>query len=198
MERNQYRQKGLEHRLEELESRSAAAPSQELGGVDGGGVVESSPGITDRPGYQIQPPPPDDPRAAVTPPPSAPTLQPSEQEQYDAAFNTLREGQYDQAVADFQRFLATYPDGLLAANAQYWLGETYYAVRDYPKAKDAFLQLGARHPKSDKLPEAMLKLGYIYEVTGDKNKARQMLEKLIQTYPNSRAANLAETRLRAL
>jgi tol-pal system protein YbgF len=196
MERNQYRQKGLERRLEELESRGAVAPSQEPGGVDAG--VESSPDMTNRPGYPIQSPPPDDPQATVTPPPSVPSLQRSEQEEYDAAFNTLREGQYDQAITHFQTFLTAYPNGLLAANAQYWLGETYYAIRDYLKAKDAFLKLGAQHPKSDKLPEAMLKLGYIYEVTGDKNKARQMLEKLVQTYPNSRAAGLAETRLRAL
>jgi tol-pal system protein YbgF len=207
MEVYQYRQKDVARRLDAIESGQAAAGS----GVDvaGGaeGATEAAPAESQVVPSQVYPSvvqsgPQQD--AAVTPtPPSQPVVNltlpsGSEQEAYDAAFNNLREGQYDQAISGFEGFLTTYPKSMLAANAHYWLGETYYAVRDYPKAKDTFLQLGAEYPKSDKLPEAMLKLGYVYDVLGDRVKARQVLEKLIETYPNSAASAQAQEHLRSI
>jgi tol-pal system protein YbgF len=199
----QYRQKDVARRLEAIESGQAALGSG-VGGAEG--LTEAAPvGAQDVPSQVYPSVMPSTPQqnAAVAPAPSQPVVNltlPSgtEQEAYDAAFNSLREGQYGQAISGFEGFLTAYPKSMLAANAHYWLGETYYAVRDYPKAKDTFLQLGAEYPKSDKLPEAMLKLGYVYDVLGDKDKARQVLEKLIETYPNSAAAAQAQEHLRSI
>ena len=44
----------------------------------------------------------------------------------------------------------------------------------------------------------MLRLGYIYDDTGDKTKAREVLQKLTETYPDSRATGLARQRLQTL
>ena len=44
---------------------------------------------------------------------------------YQAAFNQLKNSQYDRAIGSFRKFLATYPQSPLAENAQYWLGEAY-------------------------------------------------------------------------
>jgi tol-pal system protein YbgF len=122
----------------------------------------------------------------------------AERTAYNAAFDQLREGNYNAAITGFQEFLQMYPNSGLVADTQYWLGETYYITRDFDKAKQAFITVGVNYPDSEKLPEAMLKLGYVYDELGDANKAREVLLKLTQTYPDSRAANLAKQRLQAL
>lgn len=156
------------------------------------------------PGREAAPPPPtggpskyDFPPPAASAPPEAPARPrtPSEQGAYEAAYSNLRNGQYEQAAAGFQEFLSRYPDSPLAGSAQYWLGETYYVTRDYENAKQALIDLGVKYPSYDKLPDAMLRLGYVYEATGEPAKAREVFQKLIEAYPNSQAAARAKQRL---
>lgn len=122
----------------------------------------------------------------------------TEQADFDAALGELREGRYPQAITDLQRFVSAWPNSSLAGDAQYWLGESWYLSRNYDAAKEAFINLGLRYPQSARLPDALLKLGYIYGEQGEAGRAREVLQKLIQVYPNSRAASLAERRLQSL
>jgi tol-pal system protein YbgF len=122
----------------------------------------------------------------------------SEQATYDAAIDRLREGNYQEAIEGFQQFLRRYPTNPLAGNAQYWLGEAYYVNRDFAKSRQAFIAMGTNYPDSNRLPDAMLKLGYVYEALDEKAKARQVLQKLVQAYPETQAASLAESRLQSL
>lgn len=147
------------------------------------------------------------PAAASTPPaveraPAAPPARPTaggtEQADFDVALGKLREGNYQEATTGFQHFLSTYPTSHLAGDAQYWLGESYYVSRDYNRAKEAFINLGLHYPQSARLPDALLKLGYIYGELGDTARAQEVLQKLVQVYPNTQAANLAERRLQSL
>ncbi len=131
------------------------------------------------------------------PAPSAPPTG-TEQADFDAAMTEWREGRYPQAITAWQRFLNAYPNGALAGEAQYWLGEAYYVSRDYPAAKEAFINLGLNASQSPRLPDALLKLGYIYEQLGDVSRAREVLQKLAQVYPHTPAATLAEQRLQSL
>ena len=45
---------------------------------------------------------------------------------YQAAFELLKQGRYDQAAIALQQFMVAFPDSELSDNAQYWLAETYY------------------------------------------------------------------------
>lgn len=122
----------------------------------------------------------------------------TEQGDFDAALSELREGRYPEAVAGFQRFLGAYPASRLAGDAQYWLGESFYVSQNYNAAKEAFINMGLRYPQSARLPDALLKLGYIYGEQGDTDRAREVLQKLVQVYPTTQAASLAERRLQSL
>jgi len=151
----------------------------------------------------VQPPASATPPMASTavPPPAPParsTAGGSEQADFDAAVGELREGRYPQAMADLQRFLSSYPNSSRAGDAQYWLGEASYLSRNYDAAKEAFINLGLHYPKSTRLPDALLKLGYIYGEQGDVTRAREVLQKLVQVYPDTQAAKLAERRLQSL
>ncbi|TDJ19569.1 MAG: tol-pal system protein YbgF [Gammaproteobacteria bacterium] len=118
-----------------------------------------------------------------------------EQQAYQAAFNLLKAGRYDQAAKSFRKFLAEYPTGKFADNAQYWLGESYYVTRNFDSALREFNTLVSSHPDSQKVTHALLKIGYIHDELGQKEKAREILTSLTNDYPQSTAAGLATKRL---
>jgi len=116
-------------------------------------------------------------------------------EAYDAAFNELRAGRYDAAAQAFRTFLADHPDAELAANARYWLGESHYVVRDFDTALEAFEQVVDNHTGSRKHPDALLKIGYVHLEQGREEKGREALQQVIEQFPDSTAASLAQQRL---
>src|SRR5438445_105811 len=91
------------------------------------------------------------PRAAQTPPALAP------EQVYNTALQTFRSREHGQAVLDFLDFIAKYPRRPLAANAQYWIGEAYYAQRDYRQALVEFQKVFEYGPA--KAPDALVKMG---------------------------------------
>ena len=134
--------------------------------------------------------------AASTPQTSSSSVDPvKEQQAYQAAFNLLKAGRYDQAAKSFQKFLDEYPAGKFADNAQYWLGESYYVTRNFDSAMREFDKLVTTHPDSQKVTHALLKIGYIHDELGQKDKAREVLTGLTEKYPQSTAAGLAAKRL---
>ena len=137
--------------------------------------------------------------SAPAPPPTAPAVARGDaQADFDIALGELREGRYVQAITGFEQFMNAHSGSNLASEAQYWLGEAYYLSRDYNAAKEAFINLGLNYPQSAKLPDALLKLGYLYGEQGDTPRARDVLQKLVQVYPNTPAARLAEQQLQSL
>lgn len=118
-----------------------------------------------------------------------------QREAYKSAFQLLHGGQYAQAITAFQAFLQSYPGSGYAPNAQYWLGEAYYATKDYDQAVAAFQTVGAQYPDSAKAQDAGLKLGYTYYEQANWDKAREQLNRVMADYPNSSPARLAEKRL---
>lgn len=131
--------------------------------------------------------------------PSAEQVDPAvERAAYERAFELLKQGRYDLAVAAFKAFVETYPKGQYADNAQYWLGEANYVQRNFQAATAEFGKVVDDFPASDKRPDAMLKLGYSYQELGQNDKARTMLSNVVSSYPNSTAARLATKRLQDL
>lgn len=114
---------------------------------------------------------------------------------YQAALELLRQGRYPQAEAAFTQFLAEYPQSDLADNAQYWLAETHYVNRDFEAALAAFQIVIENHPNSRKVPDALLKAGFCeYELQRWAD-ARKSLEAVVEQFPDSTAARLANQRL---
>ncbi len=118
-----------------------------------------------------------------------------EQQAYQSAFNLLKAGRYEQAAKSFRKFLGECPTGKFADNAQYWLGESYYVTRNFDSALREFNTLVNAHPDSQKVTHALLKIGYIHDELGQKEKAREILTDLTNNYPQSTAAGLAAKRL---
>ena len=126
------------------------------------------------------------------------TATPEEETAYLKVFESLKASKHDEAIAGFQDILTKWPNGRYADNALYWIGESYYAKKDFNAALQSFQSVLDRHPNSLKAPDALFKLGLTQQQLGQADSARDSLNKVIQTYPNSSAAALARTRLEQL
>jgi len=116
-------------------------------------------------------------------------------QQYTAAFDQLKEGQYSKSITSFGSFLTNYPDSKYADNAQYWLGEANYVSRQYKTALDAFQTLIAKYPESTKIPGARLKIGYTYYELKNWSAAKDALMQVVKLYPKTSVASKANDRL---
>ena len=114
---------------------------------------------------------------------------------YQAAFDLLKNSQFDAAIAAFQKFLLSFPDSTLADNAQYWLGEANYVNKAFPAAQAAFQKVVDKFPQSRKVPDALLKIGYCQYELKDFDAARRTLSKVTTQFPDSPSGHLAQQRL---
>ncbi len=125
-------------------------------------------------------------------PPADPAL---EQPLYKQAFDLLMQRRYDEAKQAFRAFLRQYPNGSLAANAQYWVGEASYVTRDFATALDEFTKVVQNYPDSTKVPDSLLKIAFIQYEQKAWAEARKTLERVTEQYASSTAARLALKRL---
>ena len=109
-------------------------------------------------------------------------------QRYDFARSLLRQGDFDSAERAFAEFVETYPEDALAGNAQYWLGESFYARKDYERAASAFLAGYQNYHESPKAPDNLLKLGITLNALGQKEEACAALGQLNSEFPNASAA----------
>jgi tol-pal system protein YbgF len=119
----------------------------------------------------------------------------AEQKSYDAALALFKAGDYKTASASFADFLRRYPTSAFAAPAQYWLGNSHYALRDYRSAVEAQQSVVRNYPDSPKAPDALLNMASSFMELKDRTAARKSLEALIQQYPDAPAAQTARDRL---
>ena len=123
------------------------------------------------------------------------SVEPGEQKVYDAALGLFKAGDYKAASMAFSDFLRRYPASGYGAAAQYWLGNTYYALRDYRNAIIAQQAVVKNHPDSPKAADALLNMASCFIELKDKSTARKALEALLADYPESPAARTAKERL---
>jgi tol-pal system protein YbgF len=135
------------------------------------------------------------PAAAGANAPGLPVPQGDDRANYQAAFDALKDGKYDEAVNGFKHFLTTFPTSPLADNAQYWLGEAHYVMKQYPDALRDFKTVIEKYPDSRKIPDALLKIGYCNYELKNYPEARSALGQVVSRYGDTTAARLAGQRL---
>ncbi len=119
----------------------------------------------------------------------------NQKELYQAAYETLRNGHNTRAILAFKSLLLEFPNGEYADNAQYWLAEAYKVNQDLNSAKVAFTKVVTQYADSPKVPDALLKLGYIELELDNMAKARDYLTQVTVNYPKTTAAHLATKKL---
>lgn len=138
------------------------------------------------------------PAAPAVPKPAAPAADAAaDQRAYDAALDLFKAGNYAGAVNAFTAFVKTYPKSTLAASGQYWIGNAYFAQRDFKSAIAAQRQLIGTYPGNPKVPDAMLNIATSQFEMGDAPAAKRTLNDIVAKYPQSDAAAKARARLAA-
>jgi tol-pal system protein YbgF len=117
---------------------------------------------------------------------------------YKDAYESYQKGDFEGARRKFETFLKQYPNTELSDNAQFWIGETYYAKKDYEKAILEYEKAIAKYPEGDKIPAALLKQALAFLELGDKTNGRNLLRRVIERYPQSDQAEMAKKRLDAI
>ena len=105
----------------------------------------------------------------------------SDRDNYQVAFELLKEQRYEPAANAFEQFLVSFPDSELADNAQYWLAESHYVTKKFQQA-----------------PDAVLKMGYCNYELKRWDAARASLMRVLSEYPDTTAARLADQRLQRM
>lgn len=111
-------------------------------------------------------------------------------EAYKEALNKFYYQRYEDAVDIFEGLISDQPKHKLAGNIQYWIGESYYALRQYKKAFNAF-NLVFNTNAFDKYDDTQLKLGFCYFKMGKMRSAVGEFENLLTYYPNSEHVTIA-------
>src|SRR5207245_7543297 len=88
-------------------------------------------------------------------------------------------------------FLGKYKGDELAGSAQYWLGETYFAERRWNDAIVEFQKVLKEHKKSEKTPDALLKIGMSFQAQGDCKNALLFFDEVLHAYKSTPTAKLA-------
>lgn len=126
---------------------------------------------------------------------AAATVSVEENEAYERAQGQRRIGNYQGAITAFQGFVAKYPKSTLAPRAQYWIGDSYFNLRDFKNAIASQQKLLAAYPDSASVPDALLNMASSQLEAGDAATARKTMDGLIARYPSSEAAEKARRRV---
>ena len=118
-----------------------------------------------------------------------------EQRAYDQGLEHFRAARYAEAVTAFQLFNRNYPRSPLLPSAQYWIGNSLYASRDFRGAIASQRQLIGQYPDNPKASDALLNIATAQSELGELQAARATLQEVIAKYPATEAATKARQRL---
>ncbi|MCI0480515.1 MAG: tol-pal system protein YbgF [Candidatus Dadabacteria bacterium] len=167
----------IERRLTVIETKLGIAPTSQPAGPTGPSDSVSGTG-------------------SVTGDPSDDSLTP--EELYAAAYKKFQDNDYDGAERGFRRFIERSPDSSLADNAQFWIGEIYYARKSYERAILEYDAVIKKYPSGDKVPSAMLKQGFAFLELNDTAHAKTIFSEIVKKYPKEPQAETAGKKLETL
>lgn len=132
--------------------------------------------------------------------PSVPVepAKPKDVELYDNSLALYKNGKFEDAIVGFKDYLKKFPKSDHADNAQFWVGESYFALRQYEQAILAFNDVIKKYPKGNKVPNALLRQSLAFIEINDKTSAKLLLRKIVKEYPNTSEAKIASKRLETL
>jgi len=173
-------------RLQALEKRAEAAAldpaASRPGGAEPGGTGAPSVFFPDV-SAAAEPSSPDDAAGAV--PGGIVSGTPTPEERYTAAIDLLHSQQFGPAETAFRQFLENNPQHRLAENASYWLGETYYARKQYEQAAATFGEAYVKYPDGGKSTHNLLKLAMSLEQLQRNADACTAYNRLLDKHPGA-------------
>ena len=187
----------LQQRLKDMDARLDAAATSESAAIQE--IKESLASRNDRftgmapvPGERKSPARPQ-PKVAGAFKPDGFEVEPA----YQNALANYKALKFEDAIRGFTEIITIAPSSSLADNAQYWIGESYYSMKNQEKALESFNRVFF-YKNTNKAADARLKIGFTYLMMGNTEEARKQLNRVLTEYPGTNAEKLASARLGTL
>jgi tol-pal system protein YbgF len=129
------------------------------------------------------------------PQPGSAAAGPDPNQLYEQAAQDLTQGRYPLALQGFREYVQRFPGTDLADNAQYGVGECFFAQAQFDSAAIEYERIESLYPKGDRVPAGLWKLALCREKLGQAGQGRKALDELVKGYPLSGEAQLARDRL---
>ncbi len=110
----------------------------------------------------------------------------SPEDQFQVAFDNIRDKKWQNAKTSFEQFIADNPDNQLSGSAHYWLGELYILEKNYREAALIFAEGFQKFPDSIKAAEMLFKLSQSLYQVEKSAEACKIMEKLIIDFPKNK------------
>ncbi len=130
---------------------------------------------------------------AVASPPVTPEV--SDQDAYNAAFQLIRERQFEEALAAMESFIEAYPNSDLVLDARFWRGQVFDVLGRDEEAIEAFKSIALAAPEYRRILQVKVKLGKLLLKNQDVMNGRKILQEVITQAPESVEAGLASREL---
>ncbi|ACC98828.1 Putative Tol-Pal system protein [Elusimicrobium minutum Pei191] len=114
---------------------------------------------------------------------------------FETAKVNLDDKKYDSAIEGFKLYIEKFPEGELVQEAYNLIGDAYFAKKEYKSAAIEYANLIKKYPKSKKTPSYRLKYAKSIIPLNKKTEAKQYLQSIIQDYPKSSEAKVAQREL---
>jgi len=104
---------------------------------------------------------------------------------YESGINSYRKGGYYPAISYFKKYLTQFPGSSKSENSIYWLGESYFALKQYDTAISYFRRV-LNNEYYHKDQDAFIKIGYSYFMAKNYDLASREFQNYINNYPNGK------------
>jgi len=120
---------------------------------------------------------------------------PREQSAFDQSMETFRKAQYKETVQNLTAFLTLYPDSKLAPTAQFYLGISRYAMKDYQGEITTLQAMVQKFPTEPRAADALLMVASCQIELNNRAGAKTTLQRIVKDYKGTPAADTAAKRL---
>lgn len=127
--------------------------------------------------------------------PDAKSSDPREQSAFDQSIESFRKGQYKEATENLTAFLTLYPDSKLTPTAQFYLGSSRYASKDFKGAIATLDAMVKRYPRETRAPDALLMIAGSQFELNNRPASKATLQRIVQEYKGTPAAETAAKRI---
>ncbi|MDE2982215.1 MAG: tetratricopeptide repeat protein [Gemmatimonadota bacterium] len=122
----------------------------------------------------------------------------ADDEAFASVLQALDRGNLTTARRRFEQFISMYPNSELAASAHLHLGELLSGEERLEEAVATYLEVPRLFPTAEEVPDALYRAGVLSIELNDFEQARELLERLVNTYPGHRFVEQARERLQGI
>jgi tol-pal system protein YbgF len=127
--------------------------------------------------------------------PDAQSQDPREQSAFDQSMESFRKGQYKETIQNLTAFMTLYPDSTLTPTAQFYLGSSRYALKDFKGAIATLQGMVQKYPTQQRAPDALLMVAACQIELNNRPGAKVTLQRIVKDYKGTPAADTAAKRL---